>query len=380
MSRNAFRSRFPAATVVAGAAVLTIVGGGLAAPAHAAPAHGATAQAATTRYTLTIGPAGTRGYLGINDNGDIIGDGLEPGAEVSGEGFVIKAGTNTPQFLSTADNPGNTQQFTAPHAINNAGVVVGYRQPPGATLAEFDRPMKWQTPDNGVDLGVDQSPASDSDVEATGITDDGLIVGKTLTFDDKTTAWTLNGSIFTRLPNLPGTGNSARADAVNKNGLVVGSATTPTTFPAVEWVNGQIKVLGTLPGGTYAEAKAINSAGVAVGVSTTTAGKELGVGHAVMFAGGTVTDLHFPGTDTNSGSANGINDAGTIVGSVAGLGAFVYQNGVVTNLDTLIPANSGYSIAGVNAINNKGQIVGEAFKNGVSRRTTFAVLLTPIGQ
>ena len=368
MSRNAFRSRLPAATAAAGAAVLAMVGGGLATPAHAA----------TTRYTLTIGPAGTQRYLGINDNGDIIGVGFEPTGEVSDEGFVIKAGTNTPQFLSTADNPGNTQQFTAPHAINNAGVVVGFRQPPGATVPELDRPMKWQTPGNGVDLGVDQSPTSD--VEATGINDNGLIAGKTLTFDDKTTAWTLNGSIFTRLPNLPGTGNSARTDAVNKNGLVVGSATTPTTFPAVEWVNGQIKVLGTLPGGTFAEAKAVNSAGVAAGVSTTTGGMEFGVGHAVMFAGGTVTDLHFPGTDTNSGSANGINDAGTIVGSVSGLGAFVYQNGVATDLNTLIPANSGFSIAGVNAINNKGQIVGEAFKNGMSHGTTFAVLLTPTGQ
>ncbi|PPK68450.1 hypothetical protein V5P93_004443 [Actinokineospora auranticolor] len=368
MSRNAFRSRFPATTVAGGAVALAIVGGGLATPAHAA----------TTRYTLTIGPAGTQRYLGINDNGDIIGAGFEPGAEVGGEGFVIKAGTNTPQFLSTADNPGNTQQFTAPHAIDNAGVVVGFRRPPGSTEPGLGRPMKWQAPGNGVDLGVDQSPTSD--VEATGINDNGLIVGKTLTSNDRTTAWTLNGSIFTRLPNLPGAGNNARADAVNKSGLVVGSATTATTFPAVAWVNGQIKVLGTLPGGTFAEAKAVNSAGVAVGVSTTTGGNEFGVGHAVMFAGGTVTDLHFPGTDTNSGSANGINDAGTVVGSVSGFDAFVYQNGVVTDLNTLIPANSGFTIVGANAINNKGQIVGEAFKNGTSHRTTFAVLLTPTGQ
>jgi uncharacterized membrane protein len=365
MSRNAFRSRLPAATVAAGAAVLAIAGGGLATPAHAA----------TTRYTLTIGPAGTQRYLGINDNGDIIGDGFEPGAEVGGEGFAIKAGTNTPQFLSTADNPGNTQQFTAPHAINNTGVVVGFRQPPGSTEPELSRPMKWQTPANGVDLGVDQSPTSD--VEATGINDNGLIVGKTLTIDDRTTARTLNGSTFTRLPNLPGTGNSARADAVNNNGLVVGSATTATTFPAVAWVNGQLKVLGTLPGGTFAEAKAVNSAGVAVGVSTTTGGMELGVGHAVMFAGGTVTDLHFPGTDTNSGSANGINDAGTIVGSVSGFDAFVYQNGVATDLSTLIPAGSGYHILTATDVNNDGAIVAVATKTANGSGTRYPVLLTP---
>ncbi|MBO2447828.1 hypothetical protein J4573_12060 [Actinomadura barringtoniae] len=364
MSRNAFMSRF-SATAVAGTAMLAIVGGG-------------TAHAATTHYTLTVGPAGAQRYLGINDNGDIIGAGFEPGAEVSGEGFVIKAGTNTPQFLSTTDDPGNTQQFTAPHAIDNTGEVVGFRQPPGTTEPELNRPMKWTTPGNGVDLGVDQSPTSD--VEATGINDNGLIAGKTLTTDDRTTAWTLNGSTFTRLPNLPGTGNNARTDAVNKNGLVVGSATTATTFPAVEWVNGQIKVLGTLPGGTFAEAKAVNSAGVAVGVSTTTGGMETGTDHAVMFAGGTVTDLHFPGADQTGGSANGINDDGTIVGSVNGFDAFVYQNGVATDLNTLIPANSGFRIVGATGINNKGQIVGMATKDGVSHRTTFGVLLTPTGQ
>jgi probable HAF family extracellular repeat protein len=353
--------------VVAAAAAVSGLGGTSVGAAHAA--------AAAPRYTMTIGPAGTERYLGINDNGDIIGVGQEAGAQ-NGEGFIVKAGTNTLSFLSTPDDPGNTQQFTIPHAINNSGVVVGDVQSASSLITTL-RPTRWPGPGpTGVDLGVDKPGVDNvqtSDVEATGISDNGHISGKTLT--DRFSAWTVDGSTITKLPLLPG-GREARANAVNNDGLVVGGATLPGIFPAVEWRNGQIINLGTLPGGTYAEAFAVNNEGVAVGVSTTTGGQQFGATHAVLFANGTITDLNVPGTGTDSDYANAINDNGVIVGLDRN-GGYVYQNGVTTDLNTLIPPNTGYRIVNATGINDSGVIVGEATKPGMNGRTV-AVKLTPI--
>ncbi|WP_157430444.1 hypothetical protein [Actinomadura macra] len=370
MSESMFGSRFRVvgkSAAIVGAAV-SIVGGGVSGVAHTGVAH---AAAAPPHYTLTIGPAAAQRYLGINDSGDIIGVGQQAGAQ-NGEGFVIKAGTSTLTFLSTPGDPGNTRQYTTPHAINRSGVVGGevfFADP----LTHRHRPVTWPSPGaTGVDVGVD-GDLPFADVEVTGISNNGQISGKTLDANNRTSAWTVKGTTITRLPNLPG-GQHARANAVNNDGLVVGGATLTDTFPAVEWCNGQIKNLGTLPGGTFAEAKAVNSAGVAVGVSTNTPGKESGISHAVVFANGTVTDLNVSGTGLAAASANALNDKGVIVGSDRN-GGFVYQNGVATDLDTLIPPNSGYHIVTATGINNNGAIV------GVARRgfggTNFGVLLTP---
>ncbi|TYB48940.1 hypothetical protein [Actinomadura chibensis] len=365
MTRKTFRAR---AAVVAGTAALAVAGTGAVAPARAAVPH----------YTLTVGPAAAQRYTDINDRGDIIGVGQQPGAQ-NGQAFVIKAGTSTPQFLSTPSDPGNTRQYTEPLAINNNGVTVGdtYLTPTTGPVLNVHRPTRWDGPGaTGVDLGVDPD-RSFFDVRATGINDSGLIVGKTLQADDHTDAWTVNGTTITRLPPLPG-GTEARANGVNDNGVVVGAAIAAdkATIPAVEWVNGQIRSLGILPGGTYAEARAVNSSGVAVGQSTVTTGKELGLSHAVVFSGGDVTDLNVPGTGRGDTVANAVNDDGTIVGQAVATG-FVYQNGVATDLSTLIPAGTGFHILTATGINNHGDIVGLATKTANGTGTRYPVLLTP---
>ncbi|GAA4230023.1 hypothetical protein GCM10022254_23820 [Actinomadura meridiana] len=365
MTRMMFGARVAA---IAGLAVLGIQGTGAV----------TAAQAAVPHYTLTIGPAAAQRYTGINDRGDIIGVGQQPGAQ-NGQAFIIKAGTSTPQFLSTPSDPGNANQYTAPLAVNKNGVTVGYTYltPTTGPVFNVHRPTRWDGPGaTGVDLGVDPNK-SFYDVEATGINDNGLIVGKTLQADDHTNSWTVNGSTITRLPALPG-GTETRANAVNNNGVVVGSAIAAgnATIPAVEWVNGQIRSLGFLPGGTYSEARAINSSGVAVGQSTVTTGKEFGLSHAVVFKNGTVTDLNAPGTGRDDTVANAINDSGTIVGQALATG-FVYQNGVATDLSTLIPAGSGYHILTATDINNNGDIVGIATKTANGTGARYAVLLHP---
>jgi len=164
----------------------------------------------------------------------------------------------------------------------------------------------------------------------------------------------------TNLPTL--SGGDAEPFAVNDNGLVVGNADLANgNDVAVAWQNGQITTLGALPGGGFAEALAVNLAGAAVGASSNDAGT-FGTRHAVLFTNGTVTDLNVRGTGigASAASANAINNNGVIVGADGAGDAFIYQNGRATDLNTLIPPNSGWRLVTANGINDSGAIVGVA--------------------
>jgi probable HAF family extracellular repeat protein len=77
--------------------------------------------------------------------------------------------------------------------------------------------------------------------------------------------------------------------------------------------------------------------------------------------------------------AYGINNNGQVVGLAnTGSGAqyaFLYRGGIMTDLNSLIPTNSGWTLSGARAINDSGQIVG----SGTSPSgQTHAFMLTPI--
>ena len=148
---------------------------------------------------------------------------------------------------------------------------------------------------------------------------------------------------------------------------------------AALWQSGTVRDLGALPGGQFSEAVSINASGVAVGLSTlaeTVSGITLDFGdrHAVVFQGGVLTDLTPDLPFNNDAFATGINVHGTIVGVRAGR-AFVWQNRVGTDLNTLIPANAGITLTSASGINDAGQIVGTGQVAGSSIPVAF--VLTP---
>jgi probable HAF family extracellular repeat protein len=114
--------------------------------------------------------------------------------------------------------------------------------------------------------------------------------------------------------------------------------------------------LGTL-GGTSSRAKSINSLGQVVGGSRTVSGSN----HAFLWENGVMYDLNSSlpaGSDWCLYGAEGINDAGQIVGNGSRDGqgsAFLWENGGVQDIDT---ATGDDSTAG--AINAGGQVVGGA--------------------
>jgi probable HAF family extracellular repeat protein len=94
-----------------------------------------------------------------------------------------------------------------------------------------------------------------------------------------------------------------------------------------------------------------------------------------------LTDLGYPVGDV-FGVAADINNHGQIVGLSAGdpsdwttYHALLWQNGRMINLQTKIPANSGWQLLWALGINDRGQIVGVGFHQATGNLR--ACLLTP---
>jgi probable HAF family extracellular repeat protein len=182
-------------------------------------------------------------------------------------------------------------------------------------------------------------------------------------------------------------GASSAGNGINASGMVVGESdrtTTCTESPCPDrhaflFSNGRMQDIGSLGG--FSTAFAINNAGQIVGESL--AG---GNTHAFLFVAGKMTDL---GTvNGGNSSARAINNAGQIVGFTSNPGApilfppqdnhamiFTESDNKMRDLNTLIPANSGWVLLSANGINDSGQIVGEGIHNGNSGS---AFLLTPV--
>jgi len=137
------------------------------------------------------------------------------------------------------------------------------------------------------------------------------------------------------------------------------------------WDRGRYTDIGTL-GGTVSDIFGINQAGHVVGYSSLTGDAAV---HGIMWREGALVDLGVLPGDFVSG-AQAVNDSDTVIGVSLGndLHFFVWKNGQMSDLNSLIPPDSGWQLLLVNDINNRGQIVGAGLHNGDFR----AFLLSPI--
>lgn len=150
---------------------------------------------------------------------------------------------------------------------------------------------------------------------------------------------------------------------INNSGQVVGYISHPgndfffSQEMAYKWINGQVTYLNPLPNGIGSEAIAISNSGAVAGLSNVGAG-QAPYDAVIWNPGAPPIDLK-----TLSGSysyPSSINDKGQVAGASgfsnysAETHAFVYMNGVLTDIDSL--NNSQYSLA--KGINNTGQAVG----------------------
>jgi probable HAF family extracellular repeat protein len=160
---------------------------------------------------------------------------------------------------------------------------------------------------------------------------------------------------------------------------------------AVLWKDGTIKDLGTLGSNPWAcsSALAINAADQIIGYGTSfdEEGNWRGV-HAILWEGDAIKDLGTFGVDEWEESysmPNGLNDAGEIVGfstysenGVAmGNRAFIYRDGVMTDLNTLVPPEAGLLLENALAVNNRGQITAYGARTAGENSYKGYWLLTP---
>ena len=141
----------------------------------------------------------------------------------------------------------------------------------------------------------------------------------------------------------------------------------------VRWTNGAILDLGTL-GGEFGFVESMNSVGQVSGISTL-AGEAHA--HGFIWQNGVITDVGTLPGDTDS-DVSQINNLGEGVGFSANstaMRATILQNGVMTDLNALIPPNSDFQLFASTGNNDLGQIVVVA--NVISTGEVHAVLLTP---
>jgi probable HAF family extracellular repeat protein len=228
-------------------------------------------------------------------------------------------------------------------AVNNLGDVAGEANTTNnvATHAFLSRSNAM------VDLGTLGGFFS----VATAINDSGVVAGNSDTAAFTTMAFRYENGMMTPVGTLGGTFSSAAA--INQSGAIAGDSYTTGNleYHAFLATNGTLVDLGTL-GGSYSSTYALNDEGSVAGESTLTNGQT----HGFVYAGGTMVDVGTLGGTYSS--AQVINNAGRVAGIATITGdtqahGFIYGAGLITDLGTL---GGNYSEA--DAMNNLDQVVG----------------------
>lgn len=180
------------------------------------------------------------------------------------------------------------------------------------------------------------------------------------------------------LVDLPSLGGEySQAMAAGPGDWVVGFSFTATglTPRATLWTGEAARDLGTLGGGA-AEALGAAAGGWVVGTSETSGGVQRPFRYA-LDAGGNVTQRSDLGTLGSGGggygAAYGVNSAGHVVGTSADH-AFLYRDGVLHDLETMVVNLGRWHLSAASAINDAGQIVGW----GVYKGWPAAFVLLPV--
>ena len=247
-------------------------------------------------------------------------------------------------------------------AISPSGVAVGYASISGD--AEIHATRFSGTGSNNFDLGG-LAGAPNSRGEAHGMNSSGQIAGYATSANGWThgTRFTGTGSGNTDLGTLGG--NVSLARAINNSGQIVGSANDAIGTQAVLYgANGSGNISLGSPGLYSSAAYGINNLGQIVGLEINSQQAE----RAMLFS--TAGNQYLGTLGGFNSTARDINDSGQIVGGANNPGnrqrATLYSGTGSNNID-LGTLGGDYSIA--YSINNSGQIVGDSSTSTVPNAT-----------
>lgn len=204
----------------------------------------------------------------INDHETVVG--FTSASAGDSQGFSWEDG----DYVLLGHVPGG-QDWTRAHAINNAGLVVGYSLGGSDNSAHFITWQNGQFVDHGkVPVGYDPNPPGQvrDDSEANDVNELGQIVGYSRReeyFGERRLlgrAWIWQDGVVTLLPAFTEESEVYQvATAINNNGQVLGhSFDEAGVRNPVVWTDGAIEMLGDIPNAdTYA--KDLNDDGLVVG-------------------------------------------------------------------------------------------------------------------
>lgn len=306
---------------------------------------------ALDKYTVThITLGGTWSTaLAINKLGQVVGVSQIPG-DAFYHGFIYDRGT--------IYDIGSIY----PNDINNLGQVVGYY----GTEINSDSTVRSFLYSNGAftDLGtISSDPRAQS--WANGINDFGQVVGSanTVYVGSVFHAYLYSEGVMEDIDTIGPDCKQSEAWVINNRGVVLGNERDGGIFLYSRGVMTRLHIFGT--------ALDMNDHGEFVGWGSWDSGLE----RAFLYREGEFTVLGNLG-DSDYTIPLAINENSQIVGQ-SDIGiverpwgharvdhAFLYDHGVMTDLNTLIPANSGWELMYATDINNRGQIVGYGVRDG----------------
>jgi probable HAF family extracellular repeat protein len=237
--------------------------------------------------------------------------------------YVHRLGTNAPSSIT---------------GINNLDQVIGTKW-----TAQGTRAYVWQ---NSYWAPVAAPSGSDvNGIQLSGINDSGALVGFSYGQNFESTGFRSHNGQLTTLPMLePGTYGDAQA--INNAGQAVGAAAytdgTGNLAPtAVLYANGTVTRLvpGTL---SRSAARDINDAGTIVGEMNSS---------GFMIKEGVYSQISYGGNETRITAVNNQNVVAGTYFDANGFGSFLYHNGLYTPLDT-------FGKSWTTSLNNAGQVVG----------------------
>jgi probable HAF family extracellular repeat protein len=297
--------------------------------------------------------------LGNLGGGSTYGTALNNKGQVTGFSSTTGGATYDP-FLTGINGEGitdlgNIGGYTLGYGVNDIGQVVGYGQP-----AAYYNGQAFITGPNGSRITPIGTLTTGTYSRATGINNSGQVagyIGNSSTNTDSAFITGPNGVGFTALGTLGG--DSSTANAINGSGQVVGDAVTAgfTDDAFITGVNGTS--MQDLAVGPDSATFAVNNSGQAAGtVATPGNGSD-----AFLSAPNGGPSVNLGSIGGANASAFGVSNTGQVVGwaqiASGTYDAFVFSNGSMVDLNSLVKLADGAYLTQATAINDRNQIVAQ---------------------